>query len=175
MSDRVGIFWLHEVSSPRITAVIRCDLDRNARTTLGTLEVSMVDTLCRKFLVVGHSRDNAVLIIRALSRKFPLCDIVQLNKTSEAIGLLSTKHVDAIVVHRAVVSDTVETVSVLRTISRAPIIALSGADRRNAILAAGATAYLNFDEWMLLGSIVANALRKPPPESNGPPLEKRAE
>jgi hypothetical protein len=40
---------------------------------------------------------------------------------------------------------------------------VSGFDRSQVALAAGATAFLNYDEWLRIGTVVSDLLAPPPP------------
>src|SRR3954470_12444783 len=116
----------------------------------------MPDTT-RRFLVIDHNPDSGELLIRALKRKFPLASVLHTVDAEDAVKTVQSIAVDAIVVHRGYDADAVSIVKSLRAINATvPIIVVSGIDRSEAVLAAGATGFLNFDSWLLLGSTVAN-------------------
>jgi len=113
----------------------------------------------RRFLVIDHNPDTGELLVRSLRRKFPHARLLQTVDADEAVKTVSSMAIDAIVLHRAFDADAVSLVKALRaTNTRAPVIVLSGIDRSEQVLAAGDTGFLNFDEWLLLGTVVANAL-----------------
>jgi DNA-binding NarL/FixJ family response regulator len=113
----------------------------------------------RRFLVIDHNPDSGELLIRALKRKFPLATVLHTVDAEDAVNTVQSIAVDAVVVHRGYDADAVAIVKNIRAINpQVPIIVVSGIDRSEAVLAAGATGFLNFDSWLLLGSTVANAL-----------------
>lgn len=118
------------------------------------------------FLVVDSNVDNGNILIRSLSRKFPAASI-QLCRTSHAaIEALATEVIDAVVLHRTDMEDATHMIEGLRQIApTVPIVAVSGVDRRRQLLAAGAAAFLNFDEWLRIGAIVQGVIEPPTEKS----------
>lgn len=70
---------------------------------------------------------------------------------------------DGILVHRAGEMDIESLILSIRGVAPdAPIIALSGFDRSKEALAAGATKFLNYDQWLLMGTAVEDAVIRAP-------------
>lgn len=115
--------------------------------------------LLKKFLVVDDNADGRALLGRTLIRKFPSAAIVECGDGNTAITLAGTEHFDGIVVHRAGEFDGESLVRSLRQVARdVAIIMVSGVDRTAAAMAAGATAFLEYDRWLMLGSLVEEIL-----------------
>jgi DNA-binding response OmpR family regulator len=116
-----------------------------------------------KFLVIDSNRDSGELLERSLRRKFPLAAIRRCDEAQAAEVAVTNGIWTAVVLHRAYDADAVQLVRALRAADAGvPIIVVSGVDRSEAVLAAGANGFLNFDQWLMLGPTVANALNPPP-------------
>ena len=113
----------------------------------------------RRFLVIDHNPDSGSLLVRSLARKFPQ-SVIQLAKESGTAAVVAaTERLDAVVLHRTLEDSAVELVRMLRNIDLAmPIVVVSGVDRSEEVLAAGASGFLNYDEWLMVGTFVANAV-----------------
>jgi CheY-like chemotaxis protein len=120
----------------------------------------------RRILVIDHNPDSGSLLVRSLARKFPDA-IIQLCKESRAaIEIVTTDKLDAVVLHRTEEDDAVSVIRTLRKLEQdLVIIAVSGIDRSEQVLAAGATGFMNYDQWLMIGSVVANALKHAAPRS----------
>ncbi|MDO8543676.1 MAG: response regulator [Opitutaceae bacterium] len=113
----------------------------------------------RKFLVIDDNADSRFLLVKTLLRKFPQAVIHESQDADAAILMAATPGLDAIVTHRAVEVDGVTLVSLLRKANPAvPIIMVSGINRSLEANAAGATRFLNYDEWLRIGTVVSEAL-----------------
>ncbi len=113
----------------------------------------------RKIIVIDHNTDSGVLLVRSLFRKFPSAVIQLCKESGTALQVAATERLDAVVLHRTEDDDAVTLVRSLRKIDSAvPIIVVSGIDRSEQVLAAGATGFLNYDKWLMIGQVVANAL-----------------
>lgn len=113
------------------------------------------------FLVVEDRKDNRPLLVRTLLRKFAGSACVECEDSEAAVAFLQRFNPAAAVVHRAVDADGVPVVEMLRQAKPdLPIVMVSGIDRRDPALRAGATEFLLYDEWLKLGTIVAEAIRK---------------
>jgi hypothetical protein len=51
-----------------------------------------------------------------------------------------------------------------------PIVMVSGIDRRAAATEAGANAFLLYDEWLRIGTVVAELLGAPTDDTSSPPF-----
>ena len=79
--------------------------------------------------------------------------------TPAALEALAGDDVDAVVLHRTHEHNAVSLIRKLRGLKPdLIIIAVSGIDRTDQVLAAGATAFLNYDRWLLLGPLLSDAL-----------------
>src|SRR5581483_974500 len=93
----------------------------------------------RKFLVIDHHRDSRELLVRSLRRKFSHAEVVESAEVTDACRQVGGGTFEAVVLHRTLEVDAVTLVTMLRQIDAAvPIIVLSGIDRREAVVAAGA-------------------------------------
>ena len=113
----------------------------------------------RKILIIDHNRDSRELLVRALKRKFSQAELVECEEAGGALVALATQNFDVTVLHRTFEVDAVSLVMSVRQVAEGmPIIVVSGVDRSEAVLKAGATAFLNYDEWLMLGNVVEKAL-----------------
>lgn len=113
-----------------------------------------------KFLVIDDNADSRFLLVKTLLRKFPQA-VIHECQDAEAATLVvrTTPDLDAVVTHRAMEVDGATLVQLLRRVNPiVPIIMVSGADRSREAAAAGATRFLNYDEWLRIGTVVAEAL-----------------
>lgn len=114
----------------------------------------------RRFLVIEDNPDGRALLTRTLLRKFPECQIVEIDSLDGQETILASGSFDAIVCHRAGVASGTETVRELRNSGvRAPIVLVSGVDRTREALDAGATQFLHYDAWLMLGPMIEDLLR----------------
>jgi DNA-binding response OmpR family regulator len=122
----------------------------------------------KKFLVVDSFQEMRVLIVRTLLRVFPGAEITETYDSEEALQLARCGSYDAIIVHRAIGTDAATLVRLIRQDqSTDPILAVSSVDRSQELISAGATAFLNFEEWLRLGTVVGELL------DDVSPLERR--
>lgn len=113
----------------------------------------------RKFLVVDDNSEGAFLLTKTLLRKFPNATIQEQAEADGARAWVRKEKPDAIVIHRAWDGDAQTLVRELRQLAPdVPIVAVSGVDRSKETLAAGANRFLHYDEWLRLGSVVAQLL-----------------
>jgi response regulator RpfG family c-di-GMP phosphodiesterase len=112
-----------------------------------------------KMLIIDQNADNGALLARTLLRKFPTAAVQLCGETETAIALAKAEPLTAIVMHRTMEDDASALTSTMRRLNPdAVIIVVSGVDRSESVLRAGATGFLNFEEWLRLGTLVANAL-----------------
>ncbi|MDO8545215.1 MAG: response regulator [Opitutaceae bacterium] len=113
----------------------------------------------RKFLVVDDNVDGRSLLVRTLRRKFPHASVTECRDATEALRIAATERLDAIVTHRAWEVDGLTLIRELRQANPSvPIVMVSGIDRSEPARAAGATSFLNYDEWLRLGAVVADII-----------------
>ena len=107
------------------------------------------------FVVIDFHAESRYLLVTTLRRKFPDAEIHEIDDADVAIALVQGRQVTAVITHRTFEVEGVDLVRQLRAVdSRVPIIMVSGVDREEAALAAGATAFLHYDEWLRTGSVV---------------------
>jgi CheY-like chemotaxis protein len=110
----------------------------------------------RKFLVVDDNHDSRFLLTKTLLRKFPQSIVQECQDSEPAQTEARNGQLDAIVAHRSADMDGLTLIRTLRQANPAvPIIMVSGIDRTAEALAAGATEFLNYDQWQRIGSVVA--------------------
>ena len=118
--------------------------------------------MTRSFLVIDSFEEMRLLVVRTLRRVFPDALITEAHDFEEAISLTRDTAYDAIVVHRAIGADAKTIIQLIRCDNAAvPIIAVSSMDRTDEVLSAGATAFLNFEEWLRIGRLVAEVIATP--------------
>lgn len=125
----------------------------------------------RKFLLVDENPDGRSLLARTLHRKFVHALTVECIDSQAALEAAADTKLDVIIVHKADDVTGLELIRLLRQVNpKVPILAVSGYDRTQEALAAGATRFLNYDRWLLVGSVVAEMLGLPANDSSSPHL-----
>lgn len=118
-----------------------------------------------RFLVVDHHPDSRFLLVKTLQRKFPNARIEEAEDGEDAIARVGSTRFDTIVTHRTREFLGIELVGKLREKdNQVPIVMVSGIERTEPALAAGADGFLLYDEWLLIGTMVQQLLavgRKP--------------
>jgi DNA-binding response OmpR family regulator len=115
----------------------------------------------RQFLVVDDNPDSRFLLVKTLLRKFPQALMQECQDSDVAVTAARNPKLDAIVAHRATDVDGATLIRLLRQISpTVPIVMVSGLDRSAAALEAGANMFLNYDEWLRIGTVVGDLLAK---------------
>jgi CheY-like chemotaxis protein len=118
------------------------------------------------FLVIDHHHDRRFLLVKSLLRKFPNASIEEVADGEPAIALASERTFAAIIVHRTSEYFGSELVERLRAANpNVPIMMVSSIDRAEDARAAGADAFLLYDEWLRIGSVVKDLLEKGRPPS----------
>ena len=109
-----------------------------------------------KFLIVDDNPDSRFLLVKTLLRKFPQAVLQETQDGQSAVSLAQSDGLDATVVHRAADVDGITLVRMLRQVNRTmPIVMVSGIDRTQQALEAGASSFLNYDAWLRIGTVVA--------------------
>jgi hypothetical protein len=125
----------------------------------------------RKFLIVDSNADNGALLVRSLIRKYPSASVQLSQDSAGAIETLAAQAVDVVVLHRTDTDDAVHLIEAfLRIAPDVPIVAVSGVNRSAPLLKAGAAAFLLYDEWLRLGSVVHSALEAKAAKASSPPI-----
>ena len=95
-------------------------------------------------------------------RKFPAALVHECQECATAVAAAASETFDVIIVHRAVEIDGITMTRMVRKVNPdVPIVMISGIDRTKAALEAGATRFHNYDEWLRIGTIVAEILDGP--------------
>jgi DNA-binding NtrC family response regulator len=122
------------------------------------------------FLVIDFQRDSRFLLVKTLARKFPDAVIRECEDAVQAVQMARTQDVACIVTHRTFETPGAELVRQLREVDpNVPIVMVSGLDRQRAAMEAGATSFLNYDEWLRIGSIVDAHLKSRDAEEDEEP------
>lgn len=122
------------------------------------------------FLVIDDNSDSRFLLVKTLLRKFPAAVIKEGQSAESATAAVRSQSFDALIVHRSTEMAGVALVAELRSISpQMPIVMVSSIDRRAAAAAAGANAFLLYDEWLRIGTVVS-ALIERQGENTTPPF-----
>lgn len=121
------------------------------------------------FLVVDHNSDSRFLLVKCLLRKFPTAIVQEAQDGESAIEMARRGGLTAIVSHRTTEMLGVELVEKFREASvSVPIVMVSGIDRTQPALAAGADRFLLYDEWLRIGTVVQEVIAAR--ESNEAPV-----
>jgi DNA-binding NtrC family response regulator len=123
-----------------------------------------------KFLVIDDNPDSRFLLVKTLLRKFPEAVVQECQSSLPAIDSAKADGVSAVVLHRSSDADGELLIKLIRRVNATvPIVMVSGYDRSKVALAAGANVFLNYDEWLRIGTIVADLLGegKAPSVENG--------
>lgn len=108
-----------------------------------------------KFLVVDFHAESRFLLVKTLLRKFPEAAIFEEEDADRATELVRTQHFSAIVTHRTFEVSNSDLVRMFRAVDpHVTIVMVSGIDREDAAQQAGADAFLHYDEWLRIGSVV---------------------
>lgn len=112
------------------------------------------------FLVVDDDDDNRFLLTKTLLRNFPRCRIHESRDSDSVLRIAQEFELGCAVIHRAADMDGITLIRQVREAApNLPILALSGFDRREESLRAGATAFLHYDAWLTVGRAVEDLLR----------------
>ncbi len=115
----------------------------------------------KHFLVVDDNADSRFLLVKTLLRKFPTAIIRECQECADAVKIARLNHLAAIVAHRAADLDGISLIRELRAANPHVIILMvSGLDRTESAIRAGATCFLNYDEWLRVGSLVTDLLSR---------------
>ena len=106
-------------------------------------------------LVIDCHAESRYLLVKTLLRKFPGAVIHETDDADKAIEIARAFPLGAIIAHRTFEVSGAELIRRLRdTDPVVPLVMVSGIDRSSTALAAGATSFLHYDEWLRIGSVV---------------------
>lgn len=112
------------------------------------------------FVVVDLNADSRFLLVKTLRRKFPSAVVYETDDAEKAIELTRACRLAAIIAHRTFEMNGAELVRRLRDADpEVPIVMVSGIDREEQARSAGADAFLHYDQWLRIGSVVGQHQR----------------
>src|SRR3954463_14258680 len=112
-----------------------------------------------KFLVVDDIAENRYLLAKTLLRKFAGSLVQECEDSAPAVAAAQHDRLSAIVVHRGADVDGLTMIRMLRQVNPSvPIIMVSGRESCPGAIEAGATAFLNYDAWLRIGSVVEETM-----------------
>ena len=113
----------------------------------------------RKFLIVDDNADSRFLLVKTLLRKFPGAVLQETQDGDSALAHIRSDELDAIIVHRAAEIDGLTLIRLMREVNPTlPIVMVSGLDRTKSAIEAGANAFLSYDAWLRIGTVVSELL-----------------
>jgi DNA-binding response OmpR family regulator len=113
------------------------------------------------FLIVDENSDSRLLLAKALARTYPDAVLHETSDVGAACVLVRENPPTAIVLHRTYDYDGETLVALFRRLDRqVPVIMVSGYDRSERAKAAGADAFLNYDKWLMIGTVVGEVLAR---------------
>jgi CheY-like chemotaxis protein len=112
-----------------------------------------------KFLVIDDNADSRFLLVKTLLRKFPSAVVHECQSSAAALDMAKTSDLSAMISHRTTETAGIALLRELREINpQVPIVMVSGVDRRELALAAGADRFLLYDEWLRIGTVVEDLM-----------------
>lgn len=130
----------------------------------------LMNTL-RTFLLIDDKRETSYVLTKTLVRRFPAVNIYEAADKIGALEFARRKTLDAIIVRHVWDADVGTIIGELRAIRpTVPIVAVSSVDCAKAALASGADRFLNYEEWLRIGSVVAEVLGVGTGDTPIPPL-----
>ena len=116
-----------------------------------------------QFLVIDFHPESRFLLVKTLLRKFPGSAIHETDDAQQAVEIVRAMDLIAVVTHRTFELTGAELVKQLRDADPDVLIVMvSGIDREPEALAAGANAFLHYDQWLRIGSLVESLLQQAP-------------
>lgn len=120
-----------------------------------------------KFLIVDDNPDSRFLLAKTLLRKFPGAALLESRTSDRAVAILSKELPAAVIAHRAEEMDGAALIRALRESNpTVPIVMVSGIDRTEVARASGANSFLHYDEWLRIGTVVADLLKFAAPDES---------
>lgn len=114
-----------------------------------------------RFLIVEDNADHRFLVAKTLLRKFPKAVLSECQDADAAFRILDKEVVSLIICHRTFELEGAGLVQEFRRRNATvPILMMSGINRAEAAFAAGASAFLTYDEWLMVGNHAAALLTK---------------
>lgn len=128
------------------------------------------------FLVIDFNADSRYLLVKTLQRRYPQAVIREADHADLAIQVARTQALGAVIAHRTYDVSGCDLVRAIRNVDPAvPIIMVSGIDREKIALEAGANAFLHYDEWLRIATVVEPHLKRCRDDADGrPPADQVA-
>ena len=115
------------------------------------------------FVVIDDNADTRFIVVRSLAKTFPAATIKECSDAQRALDAASAPSVSAAVIHRTTEMTGLYFIQLLRKANpTVPILMVSGVDRTPAALAAGANAFVLFDQGQRIGLAVAELVSPKP-------------
>lgn len=112
-----------------------------------------------KFLIVDDNGDSRTFLAKTLLRKYPAAVVQECQNSDTAILLVRTEPLSAVIAHRTFDYDGETLIRLLRRVGpKIPLVMVSGNDKRLIAHEAGADAFMDFDAWLTIGTVVAEAI-----------------
>lgn len=119
--------------------------------------------MSKTFLVIDADADGRTLLVGTLMRVFSNAVVTECQDAEMALKLITGHTYDAVISHRAIGADPETLVRMIRQERpNVPLLAVSGSDRRKELVAAGATEFLGYEKWLLVGRTVAEMIAPEP-------------
>ena len=111
------------------------------------------------FVIVDDIDDNRFLLSKALLRAFPASVITECLESGPALSAAARDKPTAIIVHRSMDLNGPAMVRALRGVTATtPIVMVSGRERCPEAIEAGANAFLNYESWSRIGTVIEEVL-----------------
>ena len=108
-----------------------------------------------QFLVVDFHAESRFLLVKTLLRKYPGAVIHESEDAEKAVEIARAFPLRAVITHRTFEVSGAELVRRLRDADpHVPIVMVSGIDRETEAREVGADAFLHYDQWLRLGTVV---------------------
>jgi CheY-like chemotaxis protein len=130
---------------------------RNSRVH-GIAKRQIVLTSPASFVIVDDVDDNRFLVSKALLRSFPSASIIECVDSSTALAAVQCEKPAAIIVHRSFDLNGPAMIRALRGVTSIPIVMVSGRESCPEAIEAGANAFLNYEAWARIGTVIAEVL-----------------
>ena len=112
-----------------------------------------------KFLIIDDNADSRTFLTKTLLRKFPDAIVQECQNGDTAVAAVRSERLSAVVAHRTFEYDGATLIRLLREAGPdVPLVMVSGYNRRDAAREAGADAFMNYDAWLTIGTVVAQAM-----------------
>ena len=121
-----------------------------------------------RFLVIDDHTDSRMLLVKSLLRKFPTALVQECQDGHTAIAIAEADTLSAIVAHRTYDYDGATLIGLLRRARpEVPLVMVSGHDHATKARNIGADAFLHYDEWLRIGTVVSEVMEQRAKEPRG--------